>query len=91
MRIFGMYNYFNVNSNPIDVIQLIKDVGFERLMIWWGNYKGYEANIKYKIAESALQIGLSIENAHAPYIISNVLWDCNYHRDEYNEAYKIYK
>lgn len=91
MRMFGMYNYFNVNSDPIDVIRMIKDIGFERLMIWWGEYRGYEPDIKYKIAETALQIGLSIDNAHAPYKLSNILWDCNYHKDEYNEAYKIYK
>lgn len=91
MRIFGMYNYFNKKSNPIETIHLIKDIGFRNIMIWWGNYEGYGANIKYKIAETSLQIGLSIENAHAPYKISNMLWDLDYCHDKYNEAYKVYK
>ena len=86
---YGMYNYFNIKGNQEYIPDLIRKVGFDRIMLWWGEYLFYDDDIKYKLAEKSLKIGLNIENIHAPYKIANILWEG--HVEDYNLAYQIYK
>lgn len=70
---------------------MIGDVGFSRIMLWWGDYNGYESNIRYSIAEESFRQNLKIENIHAPFKIANSLWESPAHDIKDNLAYNVYK
>ncbi len=67
----SIVDYFGYNLPPQERLRLIKKAGFSSVMLLWADYfdKDYKLFPKY-----ASEIGLEIENAHAPYLRANDLW-----------------
>lgn len=67
----SIVDYFGYNLPPQERLHLIKEAGFSSVMLLWADYfdKDYKLFPKY-----ASEIGLKIENAHAPYLRANDLW-----------------
>ena len=65
-------DYFGYNLSPQERMDCIKNAGFSGVMLLWTNYfdKDYKDFPKY--ARSA---DLYVENAHAPYMNANYLWE----------------
>lgn len=75
MNLYGIYAWFGYLLPLKERFRLIRDAGFDCVMLWWGD-DFYELDGK-KTAhpELARSYGLTVENAHAPYQFSNDLWD----------------
>ncbi|MGH4121627.1 MAG: sugar phosphate isomerase/epimerase family protein [Clostridium sp.] len=78
--IFSWFGY------PIDIserFRLIKQAGFDGVLLWWGDENIDTDGAKEKQPELALENGLIIENVHLPFSGTNDLWLDNINGDEY--------
>lgn len=71
----GIFAWFGYNLSITESFHKILDAGFERVMLWWGEYEG-DLPLSEQV-KRARQLGLEIENAHAPYDGANDLWKRN--------------
>ena len=67
----SIVDYFGYNLRPQERLRLIKEAGFSSVMLLWAGYFDKDYNL---FPEYARNIGLQIENAHAPYLRANDLW-----------------
>ena len=67
----SIVDYFGYNLPPQERLRLIKEAGFSSVMLLWADYFDNDYNL---FPEYASNIGLQIENAHAPYLRANYLW-----------------
>jgi L-ribulose-5-phosphate 3-epimerase len=67
----SIVDYFGYNLPPQERLRLIKEAGFGGVMLLWAGYFDKDYNL---FPEYARNIGLQIENAHAPYLRANDLW-----------------
>ena len=68
----SIVDYFGYNLPPQERLRLIKEAGFGGVMLLWADYFDKDYNL---FPEYARNIGLHIENAHAPYLRANDLWE----------------
>lgn len=68
----SIVDWFGYNLSPQERMRVIKQAGFDGVLLLWADYfdKDYKCFPQY--AERA---GLYVENAHAPYMNANVLWE----------------
>ncbi|MEA4847469.1 MAG: sugar phosphate isomerase/epimerase [Clostridiaceae bacterium] len=71
----GIYYWFGYIIPINDLFRIIKDAGFDNILLWWGDEFAELNGPKEKIAETALKTGLFIENVHLPYDKVNLLWE----------------
>lgn len=80
--IFSWFGY------PIDMkerFRLIKQAGFDGVLLWWSDENIDTDGIKERQPELALKNGLFIENIHLPFKGINNLWLDNINGDEYEK------
>ncbi|MFO7637218.1 MAG: sugar phosphate isomerase/epimerase family protein [Clostridia bacterium] len=70
--ILSIADYFGYHFSPQERLCLIKEAGFSSVMLLWSDYFDNDYNL---FPEYARNIGLRIENAHAPYLHANDLWE----------------
>ncbi len=71
-----IYDWFGFDIPSISRYKLIKEVGFDGVLLWWSNGFGrdrYEWNEYRKAPHIAREAGLYIENIHAPVETQNDL------------------
>ena len=68
----SIVDWFGYNLPPRDRMRAIKEAGFSGVMLLWADYFDKD----YKLfPEYARNAGLIIDNAHAPYLNANHLWE----------------
>lgn len=68
----SIVDWFGYNLSPQDRMRFIKEAGFSGVLLLWADYFDKD----YKLfPEYARNAGLYVENAHAPYLNANALWD----------------
>lgn len=80
--IFSWFGY------PIDITErfrLIKQAGFDGVLLWWGDENIDTDGAKERQPELALKNGLFIENIHLPFNGINDLWLDNINGNEYEK------
>ena len=74
----NIYNWFGYALPITDRYRLIKEVGFDGVLLWWsdgfGRSDGLTKNVYRNDPRLAREAGLYIENIHAPVQNQNDLW-----------------
>ena len=78
MRI-SIVDWFGYNLSPQDRMRFIKEAGFDGVLLLWADY--FDKDYK-KFPEYARNAGLYVENAHAPYMNANALWEDTINRQD---------
>jgi sugar phosphate isomerase/epimerase len=68
----AIVDWFGYNLPPQERMRLIKEAGFSAVLLLWADY--FDKDYK-QFPEYARNAGLNIENAHAPYMNANALWE----------------
>lgn len=68
----SIVDWFGYNLSPLDRMRLIKEAGFNGVLLLWADY--FDKDYK-QFPEYARKAGLYVENAHAPYMNANALWE----------------
>lgn len=85
MNLYGIYAWFGYLLPLEERFRLIREAGFDCVMLWWGD-DFYELDgEKTNHPKLARKHGLMVENAHAPYQFSNDLWNSGLDGDAYEE------
>lgn len=66
----AIFDWFGIETDESIRYSLIRAAGFDRVMLWWGD----EFDDKFAKYDTAIDAGLTIENAHLPYADVNMLW-----------------
>ena len=82
MRKYTIVDYFGYDLTPRERMRAIKTAGFDGVILLWADY--FDADYK-QFPEYAEQAGLYVENAHAPYIDANSIWEDTQEGQEYTE------
>lgn len=85
-----IYDWFGYNLSMKERYQLIKETGFEGVLLWWSNGFGrdcYGLNDYRKGPGIAREAGLFVENIHTPVQNQNNLWFDNIDGIELTECY----
>ena len=69
-----MAGWFGYPLELDDRLRLIKEAGFQSVLLWWAVESAYEPPVLYKV-ETAAKYGLSVENAHLQFAGVNTLWE----------------
>ncbi len=77
MRV-GIASFFGYVMEPKYKYELIKEYGFESVIILWSDDFKNDNGPKEQLAREAKEAGLVIDSFHAPWIGSNELWTDNY-------------
>ncbi len=68
----AIVDWFGYNLTPHERMRFIKEAGFDGVLLLWADY----FNTDYKnFPDYARSAGLDVENAHAPYMNANALWE----------------
>ncbi|MDD4495824.1 MAG: sugar phosphate isomerase/epimerase [Eubacteriales bacterium] len=70
--ILSIVDWFGYNLSPQDRMRLIKEMGFNGVLLLWADY--FDKDYK-QFPEYARTAGLYVENVHAPYMNANALWE----------------
>lgn len=68
---YTIVDYFGYNLSPQDRMRAIKQAGFDGVILLWTDSFDVDYRDFPKYAE---QVGLFVENTHAPYIPANTIW-----------------
>lgn len=86
MNSYGIYSWFGYLLPLKERFRLIKEAGFDCVILWWGNELYELDGEKTKHPELARSHGLIVENVHAPYQFSNDLWDDGLNGEAYEKS-----
>lgn len=81
----GIYSWFGYPLPFKERIKLIKETGFESVMLWWGDERQALEGSKYDQPAIVKEFGLSIENVHLPFDGIKVLWNDDQAGQEYED------
>jgi sugar phosphate isomerase/epimerase len=81
----SIYDWFGYDLPIKERYQLIKEAGFEGVMLWWSDDFG--RNYYLDAPELARKAGLFIENIHAPLRNQQALWSDNLDGEELTDRY----
>ncbi len=86
---YTIVDYFGYNLSSQGRMKSIKQAGFDGVILLWADYFDEDYKDFPKYAEKE---GLYVENAHAPYVQANSIWEdtiagIDYHRS-YDSLYK---
>ena len=83
----GISSWFGFNLSFEERIQLIKEAGFQSVMIWWGEeYWKNNETIK-KIPETVIKYDLKIENIHFSFACIDSIWEDSIEGEEILNRY----
>ena len=68
----SIVDWFGYNLSPQHRMRVIKEAGFTGVMLLWADYFDKDYKLFPDYARNA---GLIIDNAHAPYLNANHLWE----------------
>jgi L-ribulose-5-phosphate 3-epimerase len=85
MRKTCIFSWFGYPIEINERFRLIKQAGFDGVLLWWGDENIDTDGKKEKQPELALRNGLFIENVHLPFSGVNNLWLDNITGDEYEK------
>ena len=68
----SIVDWFGYNLSPQERMRFIKEAGFDSVLLLWADY--FDKDYK-QFPEYARSAGLTVENAHAPYMNANSLWE----------------
>lgn len=83
MRKTCIFSWFGYPIEINERFRMIKQAGFDGVLLWWGDENIDTDGEKEKQPELALENGLFIENVHLPFSGINDLWLDNINGDEY--------
>ena len=78
----AMAGWFGYPLELDDRLRLIREAGFQGVLLWWATESTYEPPVPEKI-ETAAKHGLSVENAHLQFAKMNTLWQPGYEGEHY--------
>lgn len=86
----GIFNWFGYVLPIADRLKLIKEAGFDNIMLWWEDEDYPYFRDKKTFVSLAKEFGLGVDNIHLPYEDCNLLWsDKTSEREAYvNELIK---
>ncbi|MEA5017392.1 MAG: sugar phosphate isomerase/epimerase [Erysipelotrichaceae bacterium] len=70
----GIYSWFGYPVAFDDRMAMIKNAGFETVMLWWGDEREAVDGSKFLQPEIVKKHGLTIENVHLPFDGIGILW-----------------
>lgn len=70
----GIYAWFGYEIDNKEKFELIKETGFDSVLLWWGNEYACNGEDKNQLPELARKAGLEIENVHMPFEQTNYIW-----------------
>ncbi|MFC5529805.1 sugar phosphate isomerase/epimerase family protein [Cohnella yongneupensis] len=85
-----IYDWFGYKQPNKELYQLIKEAGFDGVLLWWSDDFGRDCfgrNDYRNGPQIAREAGLFIENIHAPVIHENNLWHDNLDGEAATECY----
>lgn len=77
MNRYSIFSWFSYELPIEERFALIKEAGFDAVMLWWGDK---DRMVQPKLAREAL---MEVENAHAPCNNANSIWEDNAVGEEY--------
>lgn len=80
MNKYTIVDYFGYNLTPQERMKVIRQAGFDGVILLWANY--FDADYK-EFPKYAEKEGLFVENAHAPYMKANTIWKDSIDGEEY--------
>jgi sugar phosphate isomerase/epimerase len=80
LRNYTIVDWFGYDLCPRERMNVIKSAGFTGVILLWTNQ--FDSDYK-DFPQYAMESGLYVENAHAPYIEANTLWEDNLIGHEY--------
>ena len=83
MRKTCIFSWFGYPIEINERFKLIKQAGFDGVLLWWGDENIDIDGLKEKQPELALKNGLFIENVHLPFSGINDLWLDSINGDEF--------
>jgi len=83
----GIDYWFGYAIEANERFSLIREAGFDCVMLWWGDEFRDINGDKKLLPDLARKSGLEIENIHAPYKSANEIWKDNISG---NEAIDLY-
>jgi len=81
----GIYSWFGYALPFEERIKLIKEAGFDSVMLWWSDDNVPINGLKIKQPAIVASYGLQIENVHLPFNGINVLWEATADGDAYEK------
>lgn len=85
MRKTCIFSWFGYPINMNERFKLIKQAGFDGVLLWWSDENINTDGQKEKQPELVLKNSLSIENVHLPFSGINDLWIDNINGDDYEK------
>jgi len=85
----GICSWFGYKYPYEERIKLIKDAGFQSVMIWWGEEHREINTLKEMEPEIARKYGLRVENAHLPFYGINAIWEDSTDGDDLLDKYLL--
>lgn len=73
----GIFNWFGYVLPISERLQLIKETGFDNVMLWWEDEDYPNFIDKKSFVSLAKEFGLGVDNIHLPYEDCNFLWSDN--------------
>jgi sugar phosphate isomerase/epimerase len=71
----GMNRWFGYDISPKKSFELIKQAGFDNVILWWGDEFDHEIGSKELLPDMAKEVDLHIENVHMTFQRANALWE----------------
>lgn len=78
----AMAGWFGYPLELEDRLRLIKQAGFEAVLLWWAVESEFEPTIPHKV-EAAAKAGLAVENAHLQFAGMNSMWEDGFAGEHY--------
>lgn len=75
MNKYCIYAFFGYPLPLEERLIMIKNAGFDSVMLWWGNEFEETEGKRTRHPDIARRHGLNVENVHAPYQYADDLWD----------------
>ena len=84
---YTIVDYFGYDLSPQERMKAIKRAGFDGVILLWADYFDADYRDFPQYAENA---GLYVENAHAPYMQANTIWEDTITGQEYTNHIIIF-
>ena len=84
----GIHNWFGYRIEHKERLRLIKEAGFDSVLLWWGDEPEGDEKDKQSLPDAARALGLEVENIHAPFDNANLLWTDDLQAEEIMNRYK---
>jgi len=83
----GIFNWFGFKHPYREIITLIKEAGFQSVMIWWGDETDDYTVPKHKQPETVRKAGLKLDSAHLEFANVNKMWEDSLDGEEIFKRY----